>query len=243
MFYSMEATNTDFLAYQFKPVLNLLDSPSDGILIADEVGLGKTIEAGLIWTELRAREDARKLLIVSPAVLREKWQLELKRRFGVRSDVVNADALLATLRGVERGEEHEFALIASMQGLRPSREWEDEEIDTASARLARYLEDAKSSAPLFDLIVIDEAHYLRNETSQTYQLGKLLRPVTKQLVFLSATPIHLGSKDLFNLLNIIDAENFRYPSSFDDVLKVNRPLINLADAFRKGGVEKSRRRR
>ena len=239
MIYSMEATNTDFLAYQFKPVLNLLDSPSDGILIADEVGLGKTIEAGLIWTELRAREDARKLLIVSPAVLREKWQLELKRRFGVRSDVVNADALLATLRGVERGEEHEFALIASMQGLRPSREWEDEEIDTASARLARYLEDAKSSAPLFDLIVIDEAHYLRNETSQTYQLGKLLRPVTKQLVFLSATPIHLGSKDLFNLLNIIDAENFRYPSSFDDVLKANSPLIKLADAFRKGEVEKS----
>ena len=85
--------------------------------------------------------------------------------------------------------------------------------------------------------MIDEAHYLRNETSQTYQLGKLLRPVTKQLVFLSATPIHLGSKDLFNLLNIIDAENFRYPSSFDDVLKANSPLINLQTPLGRAGLK------
>ena len=64
--YSMEATNTEFKAYQYKPVLRLLDSPGSGILIADEVGLGKTIEAGLIWTELRARFDYSKLIVVCP---------------------------------------------------------------------------------------------------------------------------------------------------------------------------------
>ena len=58
MIYSMEATNTDFYAFQFKPVVKLINSPSNGLLIADEVGLGKTIEAGLIWTELKARFDA-----------------------------------------------------------------------------------------------------------------------------------------------------------------------------------------
>ena len=52
--YSMEATETDFYAYQFKPVIKLMNSPTDSLLIADEVGLGKTIEAGLVWTELRA---------------------------------------------------------------------------------------------------------------------------------------------------------------------------------------------
>ena len=52
--YSMEATETDFYAYQFKPVIKLMSSPTDAMLIADEVGLGKTIEAGLVWTELRA---------------------------------------------------------------------------------------------------------------------------------------------------------------------------------------------
>lgn len=54
MIYSMESTNTDFHAYQFKPVVKIINSPSGGLLIADEVGLGKTIEAGLIWKELQA---------------------------------------------------------------------------------------------------------------------------------------------------------------------------------------------
>lgn len=73
--YSMEATNTDFYAYQFKPVVKLLESPSNAILIADEVGLGKTIEAGLIWTELRSRFEMNRLLVLCPATLREKWRL------------------------------------------------------------------------------------------------------------------------------------------------------------------------
>ena len=69
--YSMESTNTEFFPYQFKPVLNFLDSPVDGILIADEVGLGKLIEAGLIWTELKARLDANRLLMcVSSSITR-----------------------------------------------------------------------------------------------------------------------------------------------------------------------------
>ncbi|MEQ9568146.1 MAG: hypothetical protein RLN85_20430, partial [Pseudomonadales bacterium] len=55
--YSMESTNTDFHAHQFKPILKILNSPTGNLLIADEVGLGKTIEAGLLWTELRARFD------------------------------------------------------------------------------------------------------------------------------------------------------------------------------------------
>lgn len=64
--YSMETSETQFLAYQFKPVLKLLESPNNSLLIADEVGLGKTIEAGLIWTELRARIGARNLVVVCP---------------------------------------------------------------------------------------------------------------------------------------------------------------------------------
>ena len=84
LIYSLNTTNTNFLPYQFKPVLQFLDSPSRGILIADEVGLGKTIEAGLIWTELRVRQDARRLLVVCPAMLCDKWRDELAKRFGVK---------------------------------------------------------------------------------------------------------------------------------------------------------------
>ena len=82
--YSMEATETDFYAYQFKPVIKLMNSPIDAMLIADEVGLGKTIEAGLVWTELRARLDCDRLLVACPKTLCQKWQDELAKRFGCR---------------------------------------------------------------------------------------------------------------------------------------------------------------
>jgi len=91
MIYSMGATNTEFHAYQFKPVLKLLNAPSRGLLIADEVGLGKTIEAGLIWTELVARNhDCRRLLVVCPKPLVEKWRAELRNKFNVDARICGA---------------------------------------------------------------------------------------------------------------------------------------------------------
>ena len=126
--YSMEATNTDFFAYQFKPVLKLLYSSANGILIADEVGLGKTIEAGLIWTELRSRFDMRRLMVICPAVLREKWQAELSSKMGVKADLVDAKDTLKILKDPSSSSRG-FAMIGSVQGLRPGKQWEDEEED------------------------------------------------------------------------------------------------------------------
>jgi hypothetical protein len=117
--YSLETIETDFYAYQFKPIVKLLQSVSTGILVADEVGLGKTIEAGLIWTELRSRFDLQRLLVVCPAMLREKWSRELHRRFGVKPDILGAGEFLQVLREAAEGTRREFAVIASLQGLRP----------------------------------------------------------------------------------------------------------------------------
>ena len=94
----MEATNTDFYAYQFKPVVKILESPSNALLIADEVGLGKTIEAGLIWTELRSRFDMRRLLVLCPAALREKWCQELSNKIGVTAQICDAPEALSILQ-------------------------------------------------------------------------------------------------------------------------------------------------
>ena len=88
--YSMDVTDTEFHAYQFKPVIKLLGSPSQGLLIADEVGLGKTIEAGLIWTELMARFDSHRLVVVCPKSLTEKWRQELWQKFSVDAKIVSA---------------------------------------------------------------------------------------------------------------------------------------------------------
>lgn len=227
--YSMETTNTDFYPYQFKPVLKLLNSPSNGLLIADEVGLGKTIEAGLIWTELRSRYDMRKLLVVCPAVLREKWRDELYEKMGVEANIVDAQEVFRYLQDSERGKRG-FALIASLQGLRPSRDWEeDQTAQTLSARLAQFLRENENEERLIDLLVIDEAHYLRNPETQTNQLGQLLRNVSEYHVFLTATPLHTQNQNLFSLLHLLDPDTFLRLSDFSDILDANRPLVESRD--------------
>jgi len=230
LIYSLNTTNTEFYAYQFKPVLHFLDSPCRGLLIADEVGLGKTIEAGLIWTELRARMDARRLLVLCPAMLREKWQDELNNRFGIRADICDAKDLLWRLKQGEKHGQNEFAIIASQQGLRPPKKWEDgEKSGNAAAQLASYLRSKELDEPLFDLIIVDEAHYLSNPRTQTHKLGRLLRPVCENLLLLSATPIQLRSDDLFYLLNLLDEDAFPFVHSFDETIEANAPVVQLRD--------------
>ena len=233
LIYSLNTTNTQFFAYQFKPVLQFLESPCNGILIADEVGLGKTIEAGLIWTELRARFDARRLLVIAPAMLREKWKDELSNRFGVNAEIVDARVLLERLEAVRERPQTSFALIASIQGIRPPRGFNDKDKNysslNAAGKLARFLEDVDVEDPLLDMVIVDEAHYLRNRETQTNRLARLIRPVTQNLVMLSATPIQLRSTDLFNLLNLIDEDAFPYEFSFEHSLMVNAPVVRLRD--------------
>ncbi len=227
LIYSLNTTNTKFLAYQFKPVLQFLDSPTNGILIADEVGLGKTIEAGLIWTELKARVDANRLLVIAPAMLCEKWQAELSNRFGVEAEIVDSSNLNKHIQSVKKRPFHSFALIASIQGLRPPRNWHEKQ--SASAKLAQLLDAAEGEQHLFDLLIVDEAHYLKNRSTASNQLVRLLRPVSQSLVLLSATPIQLKNQDLFNLLNLIDEDAFRYESAFERSLKANAPIVELRD--------------
>ena len=228
--YSMDATNTEFYAYQYKPVLSFLESPSNGLLIADEVGLGKTIEAGLIWTELRARFDARRLMVVCPAMLREKWCSELKNRFGVDAEIMSAGEVLKYLQQNRNNIPDGKGIVCSMQGLRPPKGWrnEDKKISDA-AKLARFLEAQATEEPIIDLVIIDEAHYMRNPESQTAKLGQLLRDVSDNVVLLSATPINLSNDDLFHLLNLVDPDSFSVKEVFPQVIQANEHLQKARD--------------
>jgi len=238
--YSMNTTNTDFYAHQYKPVLSFLESPSKGLLIADEVGLGKTIEAGLIWTELRARVDARRLLVICPKMLCDKWRMELRNRFGVEAVIVDAAELANELKRPLPQFPASQAMIASMQGTRPPLDWEEpNDIDSPRRQLAKVLSDAAGKDPLLDLVIIDEAHYLRNPETATHQLGRFLRDVSEHIVLLSATPINLKNEDLFSLLNLVDPESFAYREQFQYVLAANEPLVKgrLAALGRNGSPE------
>lgn len=234
--YSMEATNTEFHAHQFKPVLKVLSSPTGSLLVADEVGLGKTIEAGLIWTELRARFDYRRLLVVCPKVLCSKWASELSSKFDLDARVFSASDLLQVLSDRERWARG-FVAICSLPGIKPPTGWEDgadRNSERSSAKLARFLSERADDEPLFDMLVIDEAHHLRNPETQSNTLGRLLRPVAQHRVFLSATPIHLKNDDLFSLLELIDLETFRDRTVLSEIIAANRPLIEAREAALRG---------
>ena len=236
LIYSLFTTNTDFLPYQFKPLLHFLESPSNGILIADEVGLGKTIEAGLIWTELRARQDAKRLLVVCPAILKPKWVKELLNRFGVQAEDVDAATLLKRLAEAKENPSHGFALVASIQGLRAPKGWDTdaEPPKSGAARLSQFLLEMEAEPPMIDLVVVDEAHYLRNEATQTNKFAQLLRAATQNLVLLSATPIQTSSKDLFNLLHLLDEDAFPFQASYEWNINANAPIVALRDEILRG---------
>lgn len=234
--YSMETTNTDFYAYQFKPVLKLLQTPTNGLLIADEVGLGKTIEAGLIWTELRSRFNLKRLVVLCPAALREKWRDELTYKMGLSPQICDAKEMLRILKD-DNAHAKGFAIVASTQGLRPPRGWDDEDEKTSNAaQLAQYLRSMESEERLFDLLVVDEAHHMRNPEAQTNSLGKLMRAVSEYLVLLTATPIHNYNRDLYSLLNLLDPDTFSRHEDFVEILSANEPLVRARDLVLGGEV-------
>lgn len=232
--YAMGITETDFYPHQYRPLLALLDSPVNGILIADEVGLGKTIEAGLIWTELRARFDYRRLLVVCPAMLREKWRDELRRRFGVDARIFDAAGLLDALKQPHDAHGEGQAWIVSYQAIRPPKAWRPDAPSRPSRNsrwaLADLLEEHRDDAGLFDMVVFDEAHYMRNRDSAQWRLGELLRNVSTYQIMLSATPINLRNRDLYNLLNLLDEDHFPSEHAFERLLSANQPLVAARDA-------------
>ena len=210
--YSFQTSRTLFRPYQFKPVLKMLMGTKQRILIADEVGLGKTIEAGLIWSELDLRTPMENVLVVCPAALKKKWQDEMYRRFDRKLEDLNNERLGNWLDQIELGRFEPIKAIASLEGLRASV----------------HLERLSKLAPRFDLIIVDEAHYLRNSQTQSFALGEVISDIADALVFLSATPLNLGNNDLFNLLNLLDSSQFFDRAVFDEQIEPNKYLNEIA---------------
>lgn len=233
--YSLNLTKTEFYPYQFIPLLTFNESLKSSLLIADEVGLGKTIEAGLIWTELQMRENAQRLLVVCPASLCLKWQKELADKFSIEAEIVNAAELLDAIRRISTGEKRSGVYIASLQGIRPPKGWdrEGEARGKGAADLARALSEM-GEAEIFNMMILDEAHHIRNQETQQYKGMDLLRGIAEKVLFLSATPIQTKSENLFSLLNILDPDSFPYEEYLGDIIRANRPLVALIGKLQSG---------
>ena len=202
--YAYRAQRILFEPYQYKPLLKVLDSPDRRLLIADEVGLGKTIEAGLILTELEARHDLDKILVVCPSRLRDKWREELNRKFNQDFEIQTSQSLREYItRASESPGRSRLRGIISIQTLR-----NEELSDLLEGRIG-YL----------DAVIVDEAHHGRNPATQTAELLQDLGRMGGTVLFLTATPLHLSTRDLFTLLQALRPTEFRDPNVFDEMLR------------------------
>jgi len=184
-------------AYQLAPVLRVLAKPRPSLLVADDVGLGKTIEAGLILLELMARGRAKRVLIVAPPGLLDQWQGELEERFGLEF------VLLDNAAGVARAQTELPAGVNPWDAL--------PRVLTSIDFLKRETVRRRALRKRWDLVIVDEAHALAESgtpanpyRTQRHRLGLDLRENSKGLVLLTATP-HNGYRHSFrSLLELVD---------------------------------------
>lgn len=226
--YSLNAARVDFIPYQFRPVLRFIRSDRPRMLIADGVGVGKTIEAGLILRELQARRDIRSVLIVCPRplVTEKKWQRELKR---FEERFTHLDGKLLSLCINEMDLDGEWPDMYRKVIL-PFSLFDDTLLHGSTSDANRGerigLLDLEPP-PRFDLVIVDEAHHIRNPDSYRHKAVKFFCDHAEAVIFLTATPIQLGSKDLFVLLNTLRPDLIIDQESFAHMAEPN-PFINQA---------------
>lgn len=182
--------SVDLNPHQIEAAVFALRSPlSKGVLLADEVGLGKTIEAGIVLCQYWA-ERKRQLLVICPASLRKQWALELEEKFNLPAVVLDAK----TWREAQR------------QGLAPLRQ--KAVVVMSYAYAARIQEEVRSMA--WDLVVIDEAHKLRNAHREGNKIGQAIRWATgdSRKLLLTATPLQNSILELYGLSTLIDERIF-----------------------------------
>src|SRR5258708_5928367 len=226
--YSLNAARVNFVPYQFRPVLKFIHSDRPRLLLADEVGVGKTIEAGLILRELQARKDVRSVLIIcpKPLVTERKWQVEMKR-FDEHFVHLDGPTLRHCIKETDLDgvwpEQYAKAIL-------PFSLFDQELLAGNNARRNKggalgLLE--LNPPPHFDLVIVDEAHHLRNTSTATHQGVRYFCEQAEAVVFLSATPIQMGTNDLYVLLQLLRPDLILDKSSFDHMAEPN-PLINHA---------------
>ena len=228
--YSLNAARVDFIPYQFRPVLRFIRSDRPRLLIADGVGVGKTIEAGLILRELQARREINSVLIICPRplVTERKWELEM-RRFDERFTHLDGKNLRYCVKEMDlEGEwpdQHRktilpYSLFDETLLYGPGTNGKSKK------KSGKGLLDL-DPPPRFDLVIVDEAHHIRNQNTYTHQAVRFFCEHAEAAVFLTATPIQLDRHDLFVLLNTLRPDLILDQESFKHMAEPN-PFINQA---------------
>lgn len=189
--------SVDLNPHQIEAAMFALQSPlTEGVILADEVGLGKTIEAAIVLCQKWA-ERKRRLLIICPASIRQQWANELREKFSLPAMVLDAKSYRQLKQGGQPWPLEQPAVLIM------------------SFHYAAKLQDEIRPIP-WDLVVIDEAHKLRNAYRPSNRIGQALRWAVegKKKVLLTATPLQNSLMELYGLSTIIDENLFGDPSAF-----------------------------
>jgi superfamily II DNA or RNA helicase len=196
---AVAGAQVDLNPHQVDAALFAFQSPlSKGAILADEVGLGKTIEAGLVISQKWA-ERKRRILVITPANLRKQWHQELNEKFFLNCEILEAKSYNAA---VKRGH------------FRPFEPQEDAVVICSYQFAATKSPDVHRTD--WDLVVIDEAHRLRNVYKPNNKIANLLKMALNQRhkLLLTATPLQNSLLELFGLVSVIDEHTFGDVRSF-----------------------------
>lgn len=228
--YSLNAARIDVIPYQFKPVMKLIRSDMPRLLIADGVGIGKTIEAGLILRELQIRNGIKSVLIVcpKPLVTERKWELEM-RRFDEDFEPLDSVKLNYCMAECRR------------EGCWPTKYAKAIlPFSVCDERVLHQLQKL-DPAPKFDLVIVDEAHHIRNPQSLRHQVVREFCESATAIVFLTATPLQMGENDLFVLLNLLRPDLVPSRATFDTMHSPNADINAALRSVRRGDYDEARR--
>jgi len=241
--FSLRTGRVQFVPYQYRPVLKLIRADRPRLLIADEVGVGKTIEAGLIIKELRARMDLSSILIICPKALvaERKWELEMKR-FDERFAPLDGGLLRHCLK-----ETHLDGVWPEpySKAILPFSLFDS---DLVFGRTPRGKGKAQGllglePPPKFDLVIVDEAHHIRNPETFLHQGIRYFCDNAEAVLLLTATPVQLGSDDLYTLLNVLRPDLVIDRASFELMAAPNSHInaaVGHCRAATEGWQEKAR---
>ena len=225
--YSLRSGRVHFVPYQYRPVVRLIRADRPRLLIADEVGVGKTIEAGLIIKELRARTDISSVLVICPKALvtERKWFVEMKR-FDEHFEALDGRTLRHCLRETDLEGEWPDRYA---RAIIPFSLFDSDLLFGKEGRGSRASEGllGLDPPPRFDLVIVDEAHHIRNADTYLHQAVRYFCDHAQAAVFLTATPVQLGSQDLFTLLNVLRPDLVIDRPSFEQMAAPNG-FINAA---------------
>lgn len=209
------------LPHQLRALSRVISSNKVRYLLADEVGLGKTIEAGLIMKELKSRGLVKRTLVIAPKGIVNQWISEMKTRFNEIFNLIIPSDLPVYKRISKNSniwKEYD-QIVCPMDSVKPiesRRGWTKEQIDEYNQERFEQLVSAG-----WDLIIVDEAHRLGGSTEQVarYKLGQGLAEAAPYLLLLSATP-HQGKTDHFwRLMSLLDTQ------AFPDLESINKEKI------------------